>query len=481
MVPPRSPAPSTNASCSAMVAMTGAVAWGSNSEELAPSMSATDRANSMTMHCRPRQSPSTGILRVRAYGERADLALDAADAEPARHAHPVDVAEVLGGTRLGRALVGRDPPQMDLGVVGEPARADRLGHREVGVGQVDVLADQGDGDLVGRIVHASQQLVPLRPVDVAEREVEPPHDVRVEALAVQHPRDVVDGGRVAGGDDRLLLDVAHERDLALDVRRDRPVGTAHDGVGLDTDGAQRGDGVLGGLGLELAGRPDVRHQRDVQEEDVVAADLVPHLAGRLQERLALDVADRAADLVDDDVDLGAAHGEHAVLDLVRDVRDDLHGVAEVVAAALAGDDVGVDLSGGDVGATDEVLVEEPLVVADVEVGLGAVVGDEHLTVLERVHRAGVDVEVRVELLHGDPEAAGLEQSSEAGGGEALAERGRDPAGDEDVLGNRVSCQGDSRGKLWSGSTKRRADELFDAPRDSSLSTGDRLGRVDTRG
>ena len=43
---------------------------------------------------------------------------------------------------------------------------------------------------------------------------------------------------------------------------------------------------------------------------------------------------------------------------------------------------------------------------DVEVGLGAVVGDEDLAVLERVHRPGVDVEVRVELLHRHAQAAG---------------------------------------------------------------------------
>jgi hypothetical protein len=44
----------------------------------------------------------------------------------------------------------------------------------------------------------------------------------------------------------------------------------------------------------------------------------------------------AADLGDDDVDV-ARLGEQldAVLDLVGDVRDDLHGRAEVVAAALA--------------------------------------------------------------------------------------------------------------------------------------------------
>jgi len=41
-------------------------------------------------------------------------------------------------------------------------------------------------------------------------------------------------------------------------------------------------------------------------------------------------------------------------------------------------------------------------VAEIEVGLAAVVGDEHLAVLERVHRSRIDVEVRIELLHRDP-------------------------------------------------------------------------------
>ena len=39
--------------------------------------------------------------------------------------------------------------------------------------------------------------------------------------------------------------------------------------------------------------------------------------------------------------------------------------------------------------------------AQVEVGLGAVVGDVDLAVLERAHRARVDVDVRVELDVGD--------------------------------------------------------------------------------
>ena len=103
----------------------------------------------------------------------------------------------------------------------------------------------------------------------------------------------------------------------------------------------------------------------------------------------------------------------AALDLVGDVRDHLHGLAEVVAAALGGEHRRVDRAGGGVRVAGEVLVDEALVVAEVEVGLAAVVGDEHLAVLERVHRAGVDVDVRVELLHRDPQATGLEQAARA--------------------------------------------------------------------
>jgi len=104
-----------------------------------------------------------------------------------------------------------------------------------------------------------------------------------------------------------------------------------------------------------------------------------------------------------------------------DVRDHLHRVAEVFTAALLGDHRRVHLTGGDVGRGPQVGVEEPLVVPDVEVGLGSVLGDVDLAVLERVHRPGVDVEVRVELLHRHPQAASLEQAAQAAGREALAE------------------------------------------------------------
>src|SRR6202008_1056228 len=123
----------------------------------------------------------------------------------------------------------------------------------------------------------------------------------------------------------------------------------------------------------------------------------------------------------------------ARLDLVGDVRDHLYGRAEEVALPLLAEDGVPDRTRAVARATEEVLVDEALVVTDVEVGLRAVLGHEDLAVLERAHRPRVDVQVRVELLHLHLEPARLEQPAERGGGDALAERRDDAARDEDEL------------------------------------------------
>ena len=139
-----------------------------------------------------------------------------------------------------------------------------------------------------------------------------------------------------------------------------------------------------GLVLSSPVAAERRQQRHVDVQHVAAADVLAHLADRLEEGQRLDVADGAADLHDHHVGLAvASHADDALLDLVGDVRDDLDRAAQVVAAALLGDDRLVDAAGRDVGQLGQVLVDEALVVAQVEVGLGAVVGDEHLAVLVR--------------------------------------------------------------------------------------------------
>src|ERR1051326_3896779 len=170
---------------------------------------------------------------------------------------------------------------------------------------------------------------------------------------------------------------------------------------------------------------------DVQ--DVFLAPVPAELADRFQERQALDVADGAADLADRDV---VAFGGRldAPLDLVGDVRDHLHRAAEVVAAPLFAYDRLVNLAGGEIVLLPHRRRDVALVVAEIEVGLRAVVGHEHLAVLERAHRARVDVDVRVHLEMRHAEPAAFQQRADRRGGESLAERGNHAAGYEDEFG-----------------------------------------------
>ncbi len=102
---------------------------------------------------------------------------------------------------------------------------------------------------------------------------------------------------------RLLVDVAEERDLALHVGIERPVRPAEQHVRLDADRPQVADAVLGRLRLQFARRGDERDERQVDVERVLAADVLPELADGLEEGQALDVADRAADFDEQDVDV----------------------------------------------------------------------------------------------------------------------------------------------------------------------------------
>jgi hypothetical protein len=68
------------------------------------------------------------------------------------------------------------------------------------------------------------------------------------------------------------------------------------------------------------------------------------------------------------------------LDRVGEVGDDLNGAPEVVATALALDDVLVDFAGCDVVLAGEGDVQVALVVAEVEVDFAAVVEDEDFAV-----------------------------------------------------------------------------------------------------
>ncbi len=77
--------------------------------------------------------------------------------------------------------------------------------------------------------------------------------------------------------------------------------------------------------------------------------------------------------------------------------------------------------------------------AEIESDRGAVVGEEDLSVLKRVHRARVDVDIRIQLLDRDADPAALEEPAERSGCDPLSERTDYAAGEEDELRNIWEC------------------------------------------
>ncbi len=168
----------------------------------------------------------------------------------------------------------------------------------------------------------------------------------------------------------------------------------------------------------------------MHEHGALTPQFVGELTDRFQEGRALDVADGAADLAQHEILVGDVRLDE-FLDGVGNVRNDLDGSAEIIAAALAGYDVGIDAARGDVVRPARGDAGEALIMAEIEIGLGAVIGDEHLAVLIRAHRARIDIEIGVQLPQTDLETPGLEDGAESRRSQPLAQRRHDAARDED--------------------------------------------------
>ena len=123
------------------------------------------------------------------------------------------------------------------------------------------------------------------------------------------------------------------------------LGPAGQKVGGQPHGPQHGHRVLGGLGLLLAHYAQNGHERHVHAAKVGGPHPELELAQGLDKRHGLDVAHRTAQLNDADVGRAGAAVDgdvgdalNPVLDGVRDVGHDLHGLAQVVAPPLLLDD-----------------------------------------------------------------------------------------------------------------------------------------------
>jgi hypothetical protein len=234
-------------------------------------------------------------------------------------------------------------------------------------------------------------------------------------------RHGVDIGRIERLDHRFLADVAEQSDLGPLAFRQRMLAAAEQDVGLDAQRGQFAHAMLRGLGLQLAGGRDIGHQSHMDEDGLAAAQLIVELADGLHERQALDIADGPADLAEHEVDI-VGLGQSELLDLIGNVRNDLHRRAQIITAPLALDDGLVDAALRDIVGLTAGDAGEALIMAQVEIGLRAVVRHIDFAMLIGRHRARINVQIGIELAGADLVAACLQQRAERCCHEAFTKR-----------------------------------------------------------
>ena len=75
--------------------------------------------------------------------------------------------------------------------------------------------------------------------------------------------------------------------------------------------------------------------------------------------------------------------------------NDLHGSAQKFSGPLPIEDTPIDFTGGHRAVNRQIFIDKPFIMAQIQVRLRAVVGDENFTVLIGAHGAWVHIEIGV--------------------------------------------------------------------------------------
>ena len=349
-----------------------------------------------------------------------DHALNSTGTKAAGHKNAIQLSQrILIGFR--RQRFGVNPANADFGIQGVSRMAQGLRHRQIGIMQLHVFSDQADGDAFFKMVNALHQCLPLIQNRLRCLQPQlPAHDAG-EVLLLQHQRRLVQVGERDIFDDAVRLYVAEQADFLENAVLQRLVTAQNHDVRLDAHALQLPDGVLGGLGLVLVGAPQEGHQRHMDKQAVLLADLQRNLTNCLQKGLRLDVTDGAANLRNHHVGIGLfANAIDEFLDLIGNMRNYLNCGTQKFSSAFLVQYIPVDLTGGQIGVLVQVFIDKALVVTQVQVCFCAVFCNIYLAVLIGTHGAGVHIDIGVQLLRGNFQSAGLQQASKGGSGNSFA-------------------------------------------------------------
>lgn len=306
-----------------------------------------------------------------------------------------------------------DSRDANLGLVVDTRVVERFINRLVRILVFCIFADDRDADLVFGVPEREHQVVPRIEFQRLAGEVESLHHELIEFVISKGERDFVDRKILVDFlDNGFQVDVAEEGDLFSFFARDVLFAAADQHIGLDPDLTQQADRVLGGFCFDFRSGLKVGDQREVDKEAIVPADVLSELADRFEEREGFDIPYGAADFRNDDIGIAIGHPVDRFFDLVGNVRDDLDGFPEKLSSSLLLDHPQVDLAGCVIGVASQFSAGKAFVVAKVQIRFATVVEHVDFPVLVGAHRAGVDIDVGVKLLHADPQSSSFEQHAD---------------------------------------------------------------------
>jgi len=354
-------------------------------------------------HLHAQTDAEIGDLVFPRIARRQDHAFDAAVAEAARHQHAVHVRQMTCRAVL-LDFFRIDKFQFYPAVVGDAAVHERLIQAFVGIREVDVFARDADADFMGRMIKFFDHILPGGKLRLSGPHVEQFNNLCIESFAVIHQRTLVNAADILGRKDAVDFNIAKQSNLAFNLVGQKVFRPAQQNIRLNADFPQSLHAVLRGFGFHFPGGFNERHPGQMDENGVLPAHFVAELADGFQEGKAFDVAYGSADFHDGNVEPFRGFADE-ILDLVRDMRDDLNGFAQVVAASFPGNDGKVNLSGCQVVALSHPCGGKSFVVAKIKIRFRAVVGDEDLPVLKRAHRPRININIRIQLLIRHPKPA----------------------------------------------------------------------------
>ena len=297
--------------------------------------------------------------------------------------------------------LGVDPFNIDNGMIVDTAMFQCLYNRNVSVVKLNVFSNQCNRNFRRRVAKLIHHLGPVGQIRFRARQMKTFAGYLGKMFLFHGKGCFIEIFYVQVLQHMVFRYITEQSNLILDSLFQWKLCTAYNDVRLNSHSLQLFDRSLGWFRFHFTGCFQIRNQSYMEKDGIVMSYFMLELTNCLQKWLALNIADSSANFNDGNVCiLGSKIPIETALDFIGDMRDNLYSPSAIVTAAFLLKNGPVYFSGCYIGVFIQAFINKTLIVSQVKVGLCTIIGNKNFSVLYRVHSTGVDIDVRIEFLHG---------------------------------------------------------------------------------